>query len=305
MTENEVIIVDGFTENEYNSLIVDCVKYAILSLPFTVNRMSISDENQRILNIAKGKIAEALFQLFCIKNNIQIDFDSCTTPFWTVDKRDFILKKNEWDIKNNFIYHKKNGFQGNYVDLPALVPNRFEGDQWFKRNENLIAGNEGVSFLFTFLKNADLTNGRRGKEFLEIHINEKQENFIGELYLEYKGNPQSREPFTSQFFWDKMNQLGNDKYYTLHAKPSLIITGYADNTHWSLFKDTGPYDRYNNFQTYINPRWYTKSGKGSCNFLNGTLWTTITNSTIPIAELPSFLSLFPNLKGNLKAAKTK
>ncbi len=303
MVEKEVIIVDGITDNEYNSLIEECVKYAIISLPFTVDRMSIPNEKQRALNIAKGKVAEALFQTFCKKNNIQIDFDVCTTPFWTVDNRDFVLNRNEWDIKNNFIYCENGHYNGNYVDLPALVPNRFNGDQWSKRNENLVAGTNGVFFLFTFLKNADLINGQRGTEFLEINISVNQQNFLRELYTRFRGLPQPIESYTSQWFWENMESRGNDKYFTLHAKPNLIITGYANDAHWSLFENTGPYDRNNNFQTYINPRWYVKSQKGSCNFLNGTLWTTITNSTTPIASLPSFVSLFPNLKSSIKAAR--
>jgi len=305
MVENEVIIVDGITESEYNSLIEECVRYAIISLPFTVDRMSIPNEKKRALNIAKGKIAEALFETFCKKNNIAIDFNVCSTPFWTIDNRDFVLNNNEWDIKNNFIYHKNEHYNGNYTDLPALVPNRFKGDQWSKRNENLVTGTKGVYFLFTFLKNTDLINGQRGTEFLEINISTKQQNFLRELYSKYRGLPQTNAPFTREWFWENMNKRGNDNFFTLHSKPHLIITGYANEAHWHLFKNTGPFDRNNNLQTYIKPRWYVKSQKGSCNFLNGTLWTTITNATTPISNLPSFVSLFPKLKTSLKAARFK
>ncbi len=305
MLESDVIIVDGISDSEYNSLIEECVKYAIISLPFTVDRMSIPNEKQRALNIAKGKIAEALFETFCKKNNIIIDFDVCTTPFWTVDNRDFVLNRNEWDIKNNFIYCQDEHFNGNYIDLPALVPNRFTGDQWSKRNENLIAGTNGVFFLFTFLKNADLINGQRGNEFLEIDISSNQQAFIRELYQRYRGLPQPAEPYASQWFWENMSTRGNNNYFRLNSKPHLIITGYANETHWRLFENTGPYDRDNNFQTHINPRWYLKSQKGSCNFLSGTLWTTITNATTPISNLPSFTSLFPSLKSSLNVASFK
>jgi len=109
MSESEIIIVDGIPSNEYDQLINECVRYSIISLPFTVDRMSIPNEKQRALNIAKGKVAEALFKFFCNNNNLNPDFDTCTTPFWTVDKRDFILDSCEWDIKNNFIYCQING----------------------------------------------------------------------------------------------------------------------------------------------------------------------------------------------------
>ena len=61
MNENEVIIVDGISNADYDSLIMDCVKYAIISLPFTVDRIGLHDSEKRALNIAKGKIAEATF----------------------------------------------------------------------------------------------------------------------------------------------------------------------------------------------------------------------------------------------------
>ena len=305
MQENEVIIVDGISNNDYDMLIEACVRYAIISLPFTVDRMSIPDEKQRALNIAKGKVAEALFTFFCNSNNINADFASCATPFWTVDNRDFLLNNNEWDIKNNFIYIPGELLQSDYINLPALIPNRFNGDQWGKRNQKLVGGSNRVEFLFTFLKNADLTNGQRGVEFLEITLSQEQHQFLRDLYAQYQGQLQNTQPFTEEWFWQQMEHKGSMNLYRLNFRPVLIITGYANENHWNLFRDTGPYDRTNNFQTYINPRWYTKSAKGSCNYLNGTLWTTITNSTLPISNLPSFLSLFPQLENNINNATIK
>jgi hypothetical protein len=305
MVENEIIIVNGISDIEYNSIIQECVEYAIISLPFTVNRMSISNETQRALNIAKGKLAEALFRKFCAKNNIPANFDICSTPFWTVDNRDFVLHNKEWDIKNNYIYYPKDIFNFNFVDLPALVPNRFEGDQWSKRTQNLIAESKGVCFLFTYLKNADLINGKRSTDFLEIKLSEYQQTFLRSLYQQYKGKPQANEPYTSQWFWEKMEANGNNQYFVLHTRPELIITGYADDHHWKLFENTGVLDRNNHLQNAVKLKWYTKSPKGSCNFLNGTLWTTITNATTPVASIPAFLSLFPKLKAEIKAARIK
>jgi hypothetical protein len=305
MNENEVIIVDSIPDNEYDSVIEKCVKYALISLPFTVDRMAIPNEKQRALNIAKGKIAEELFKCFCRANNIQPDFDSCSTEFWTIDNRDFIINQNEWDIKNNFIYTETDLLDGNYTNLPALVPNRFNGDQWSKRAHNLIAGTNGVAFLFTYLKNASLNNGTRGFEFLEINLSNNQQNYLRELYGEYRGNPQTSEPFSEGLFWEEMAKRGNMNFYTLHFKPYLIITGYANSSNWQQFRDTGPYDRNNNWQTYLQPRWYTKTAKGSCNFMNGALWTTITNATLPVSQLNSFFSLFPHLRNQMNYGKLK
>lgn len=302
MQENEVIIVDNINSRDFNAIIASCVKYAIISLPFTVDRMSIPHENRRALNIAKGKIAESLFRYFCERNAIEADFQTPSTPFWTVDNKDFLMGKDEWDIKTNFIYHK--GAEPDslkYTDLPALIPNRRDGDQWSKRDELLHRGSGKSQFLFTFLKNAELNHGERGKEFLEILLTDEQISFLRKLYDKYHGQPQQKKPFSEEGFWKEMRKYGETNFYRLHFKPSLIITGYANPDHWELFKNVGPHD--NNFRDYLTPQWYAKSRTGSCNFMNGTLWTKITNATTPISNLPSFASLFPKLKQNMVCGK--
>ena len=40
----------------YDRLVAESVKYALISLPYTINRMSLKDIQARITNIAKGKI---------------------------------------------------------------------------------------------------------------------------------------------------------------------------------------------------------------------------------------------------------
>jgi hypothetical protein len=304
MNENEVIIVNGIPAEDYDNLILDCVKYSIISLPFTVDRMSIPDETRRALNIAKGKIAEKLFQYFCKKNKIKPDFEVCSTPFWTVDRRDFLLNNCEWDIKNNFIYHSNNILTGlKYTDLPVLVPNRFNGDQWSKRMSKEFQNSRDVCFLFTFLKSASLNNGQRGAEFLEILLSDDQKSFLRQQYALFKGHPHSSQPFTPEWFWSEMSKRGDLTFYNLNFRPSLIITSYANSNHWSLFRNTGPYDRDNNFQTYLSPRWYQKFNSGSISFMSNTLWTKITNSTLPVSSLPSFLSLYPELRIRINCAE--
>ncbi len=241
MSESELIIVDGIPAVEYDQLINECVRYSIISLPFTVDRMSIPNEKQRALNIAKGKVAESLFKFFCNNNNLNPDFETCTTPFWTVDKRDFILDCCEWDIKNNFIYCQGDILVNqNYSDLPSLVPNRFSGDQWSKRDQIQIHGSSDICFLFTYLKNADLINGTRGSEFLEIVLSDKEQEFIRNLYNKYRGQPQSTQPFTEQWFWDQMKVMGSMSFYRLNFRPYLIITCYANSSIGIFSKILGP-----------------------------------------------------------------
>ena len=305
MDENEVIILDGVPPAEYDVLLKACVNYALLSLPFTMNRMDIESIRQRVLNITKGKIAEALFWYFCKHNLIRPDFKSCATEFWEPDKGDFLLDGYEWDIKNNYIYHSGNIYH-NYTLLPALIPNRFDGDQWSKRFQKTTGKAKGVRYLFTFIRNAGLTKFReREQEFLELHITHDQEQFLHALYTQYKGKPQRSIPFTKDWFWVQMEQRGPLKFFTLHNRPALVITGYADSNTFSKFKDTGPGAPFN-YQEYILPVWYTRSAtRKSSNFLNNTLWTTIRNATCPVAELPSFLETCPDLKQEIKLATLK
>ncbi len=309
MTEDEVIIVDGIPDKEYDAIVNECIRYAIISKPFTIRRIDKQTILQAIINIFKGKIAEAIFQFFCRSNNIILDWDTCATPFWQIDKRDFILNGYEWDIKNNYLFHSLDMLGSyRYIDLPCLIPNRFNpgpkrpGDQWYTRNEimNPSINLQGASYIFSFLKAADLQYGKRGIEFYRSCITEKQLNFIDQLEKYYKGIPVDSEPFTEKWFWQIIDSKGGSNYIQLNFRPYLIITGYANSNHWHYFKDTGPFDRDNNWRTYIRPTWYNKTYTGSCNFMNGTLWTTITNATVPASYLPSFSSIFPKLRNTIK-----
>ena len=49
----------------YDRLMAESVRYAIISLPYTINRMNLLDIQSRITNIAKGKISENIFLHFC------------------------------------------------------------------------------------------------------------------------------------------------------------------------------------------------------------------------------------------------
>jgi len=305
MLENEVIIVDGIPPRTYDAVMGSCVKYALISLPFTIDRMRISSLRQRVRNIAKGKIAEALFDLFCRRNSIYPDFKKSHTPFWKVDRKDFVLMRGAWDLKNNFIYYSGDSFPHKYIDLPALIPNRYQGDQWSKRNKKPFSETLVNFQLFTFLKNADLVRGKRQKEFISIHLSKAQNDFLSKLCQKYRGKSQPSMPFTSNGFWKQMRNRGSQPYFTLNSRPHLIITGYATKYQWKGFRNTGPKDADNCWQEYIQPKWYEKSYRGSCNFLNNSLQTRITNATLPIGMLPSFLSLFPHLTNAMVYGRMK
>ncbi len=288
MNADEIIIADNITDEGFDKIVRRALAYALISLPFTVDRMRIPQEERRVWNIAKGKVAEYLMENYCKIRQIPIDFESCKTPFWQVDNRDFVFSNREWDLKNNFIY-TENIEREKIINLPALIPNRHTKDQWSKRNAKTLNNTLGVNYLFTFLKGAGLRNNRRGDDFLSIRLSEKQVIFLRKLYSKYKGMPQNQKPFEEKWFWN--NFLENNTFYEVHHKPKLIITGYAGSKHWDLFQDTGPYSP-DNYKDYMKPNWYKKTGRrNSLCWLNGIMWTTITNRTIPVAKLPSFHSL--------------
>ena len=56
----------------YDRLMAESVRYAIISLLYTINRMNLIDIQSRITNIAKGKISEKIFLHFCDLNEIPV-----------------------------------------------------------------------------------------------------------------------------------------------------------------------------------------------------------------------------------------
>jgi hypothetical protein len=101
MQKDEIITYHP-DEKTYDMLVYQAVNYAVISSPFTVNRMNIDNVSERIQNIAKGKLAEMLFVEYCNERGVGISTEECTTPFYQVDRRDFLLGDFECDIKNNF-----------------------------------------------------------------------------------------------------------------------------------------------------------------------------------------------------------
>lgn len=283
MQENEVIIVNGLPEHTYRQIVEKAIGYALISIPFTFNRITLDRLEQRIMNIAKGKTAEYIFRFFCLKNNVPADFETCATPFYKSDKRDFILAGAEWDIKNNFIYHKRDGLTEDqrYTSLPALVPCSYAGDQWDKRAHVCFENSGELRFLFTFLKNAD-EKGKQ-KSFFELLLTAEQKNFLTNLYRQYEGNRSPKEePFTEASFLQQLNFTTTN--FHLHHHPHLVITAWAGKDHWHLFKESGE-----------GPRTYSE----------GLLKTRINNRVAMVQELPSFLSLFPHLKQDLCMAQLR
>lgn len=279
MKETEVIIVNGIDSNTYLSICRDAVSYAIISIPFTFNRMGVRGLNRKITNIAKGKLAEGLFFYFCESNGIPVNNSVVQTPFYLPDKADFILQNMEWDIKNNFLFHKGDYlFKKYYKWLPALIPNNSKLDQWSRRDRLALSGPTEKRFLFTFLKGADELGSY--DQLIQIHLSRRQEAYLAELYQRFKFNRRPKTmPIDEPAFWRNFFKEDNPgTLFKLAAQPPLIITGFAGKSEWSSFKDSGK-DRIWN---------------------DGLLRTVINNSYARIHKLPAFASLFPSLKIEMK-----
>jgi len=289
MKESDIIIVDTIPSQVYYLIIKESAMYALISIPFTINRMKLDNLEKRIENITKGKIAEKLFEYFCLENSIIADFKTTSTPFYKPDNRDFILNDYEWDIKNNFIHHDGNVLTGfEYKELPALIPDRHNGDQWSKRKTTYFKNSKGVRFLFTFLKATDKNSTR---QFIKINLSQAQKEFLLTLIEKYRESKLEKGPFNPDWFWRKMKELKDD-VPSLEIKdlPNLIITGFADQELFDKFKVTNSGSE-KNFINFIKPQWYQAIKKENINllkFMNGTIWTRIPNATLPVSKLKPF-----------------
>ena len=289
MQENQIIIFHPDDET-YNVLMRRAVEYAILSVPFTVNRMSIDNPAQRIENIAKGKLAEYLFLEYCEKNGINIDTKECTTPFYQVDKRDFLFSNFECDIKNNYFWNNKphSSVEELIIKFPALIPNRHKDDQWDKRTKSYF--NRKVMFVFTFMQAGYLVGRNRQGGVVEVILSKEQGECLKRLIKHYNGCPIEKEPYTPDSFWGEFGQLK----FTIRNVSPLYITAYATQEYFNIFHDIGGEDVSTNYQNDPFPNWYDRKGTGA-KFLGGSIFTKIKNAACPIRSLPSFRELLDKL----------
>lgn len=290
MTKDEVIIVKNILNDDYTSIAIDALKYALISVAFTYNRMEKNDLNTRIANITKGKIAEGLFHKYCADNGIYLDFQSCTTPFWMPDLRDFLWLGGEWDIKNNYFYCDEHEFQ--HFDttlLPALIPNKNINDQWSKRNENHHADTRFTAFVFTFMRLHPLN-----KHFFNIKITEDQYQLISAISSKYNRIHSMEMPFSEQWFFDQLHAMSDEKMLTMNYFPELIITACANARYWTLFQNTSIDHRH--YQDHLTDQsWYRKKNN-VLSFMDDKMITKIKNKTCPIHLLPSFHQLVHKIK---------
>ena len=263
MQSKEIIRYTISNETIKNRVVREAIDYALLSIPFTFDRLGNRNLTKNITNIAKGKFAENYFYDFCASSKIILDIDSLTTPFYQADKKDFLFKGIEWDLKNNYLQHDGDSLlDQDYIEQLALIPNRGPWDQWSKRQALHSQNALGTGYIFTFMKKSDLTTSG---EFLRIKMNLDQKNFLLDLYETYQGKHQYKSPYEDVAFWNKFHNLGPTYEFEMPNFPDLIITGIALKEDFPKFSTFKPSDVKSHY-----------------------LRTIIENMGTPIRELRSF-----------------
>jgi len=271
MNTDELIVTDSLIESKFEELIVDSVKYAILSIPFTYDRLGIRDLHSKILNIAKGKAAESIFFEYCKNTGYEVSTARTTTPFHDIDKRDFEYGFHEWDIKNNFLEHENDLLELNeYLSIPCLIPNRGPWDQWSKRDKLFFNNSNGLGYVFTFMKKSD---PRQPGTFFDFHISFKQELFIRDLYDKYQGKHQPIAPYPESWFFDTFTEIDSQFSVDIKMQSRMIIAGTAQDQDFGTFRQMLP--------SQVESRY---------------IHTIIENMGCKVIELPSFLETFQKIK---------
>jgi len=205
------------------------LEYALISKPFTYNRMRLPIR-QCVENIAKGKFAEALVVSVLKRGGLAIDVDSCQTPFWSRDRRDFVLGNREWDVKSLYLHRLPPNHR--FEECPALIPNKSSNDQWASREMMYVpTAVAGPCYMFVFF----------GPVSVQINLNKRQEEFLFALCTRYREAESCSEPFAREWFFDEFPNLAHVSI-DLSTSPIMAITGVASSGEWGRFvrRPAGP-----------------------------------------------------------------
>ena len=221
LTEN---IVYHPSKGHFQKALKQAIKYAVLSLPWTLNRMSYNDNKtglkKRLRNIILGKIPEHLIWNVFEEYNIRIESWSGETAFWEKDRFDILVYINgtneEWDIKNlTFDFSKMN--RDDWLHLPALIPNRHYKDQWATRNRTHLKESARKRYLFTFLEDP----------CLQIELSTDQEKAFADI-------EQNKKYYIHQ---DTiiLKKIGYIAFKLTNPEPRFVIAATASENEWDLF----------------------------------------------------------------------
>lgn len=260
LTEN---IAYHASKEKFSKAFSYALRYAIISLPWTVNRMHYSESKtgieKRLRNIVLGKIPEYLVWDIFQQYNIRVEPWAGETEFWQKDRFDILVHLDghteEWDIKSLTIDFSKIAKE-DWLELPALIPNRHGKDQWSKRNTLHQPSSHSKRYLFSFLENP----------VLKFDVSESQVNAFAEINQNNKYYINQAEII--------LKKVGRVKYTFEKTEPRLVITGVASEKQWHLFRPIP---------------------KGTI-ICDGLIKTRIQNMGVEIRQLPSFLNVIGKIK---------
>lgn len=261
------------------------VERALISFPFWANRTKIKNVKFGIHTLIKNRLSKNLFALFAEEQNINLNFKTGEKSFEYDPGFDFSFENTAWHIQNKFVQNSKLLTAEEYVYLPALIPNRFEDDQWSKRNKKP-EGQEGAGYLFTFLNE----DPDKNKPLFDLHLNQGVIDFLSTLKSKYETENTEKPSYTEDWFWNEFLKIGEIPKIKINKKPILVIAGVAQENHFGYFADTD--ERANLCYRLYRGKWYENREGGGLSFCNGLIQTQIKNATCPMAALGSFNSVF-------------
>ena len=233
VTTEDVIIWNDFSEREYDTAIKHAAVYAVLSVPYTIDRMNYGNSPEgllkRIENIVKGKVGEYLFEAYCQTHDINISRRETETPFWRYDKNDFIIDGTTVDLKNNIIWGGYDIIKEEVVNFPALVP----ADQFEKPHPSKFM------YVFSFMNT---------KDFFSIELNEATLRHIGTINDGCCGKQLKEKPsyYTNdrQYFLDLFAKFGKQPVVKINSYPHLVIAGMSQDLRGFYKTPAGTMFRY-------------------------------------------------------------
>jgi len=221
------VVLDHFDPDVLRDAKQSALEYALISKPFTYNRMRLPIR-RCVENIAKGKFAESLVVSVLKRGGLAIDVDSCETPFWSRDRRDFVLGNHEWDVKSIYLHRLPPNRR--FDDCPALIPNKSSRDQWATRETRYVpTALAGPCYMFVFF----------GPMSVAIELDDHQEQFLSALCARYREVESRSEPFDENWFFSEFPNF-EQVSMAISTNPILAITGVAGNKDWDCFAPRPP-----------------------------------------------------------------
>lgn len=263
-----ILISKRIPHHIYDRILRNSLHYAVLSYPFTSQLVEWRFIKKKIHRIAKGHFARSMFHYLAEQSLWPIQF-SDKKPFYQAKRYDFEALDLEWHIVHQFINHPPLQLSAaQYAKLPAMIPNRYLGDLWDRRNQVYQEGMKASAFMFSFMRENEVYN--RNRSYFDFSLMPDHIIFLKELRHAYGNERLKEQPFDPQWFWDEMDQRGGPVGLTVYRRPPLVLSAIASTRQYPLF-----HAEQATFQDYEK----------------GILYSVIPNYQCLVKELPSFHDL--------------